>query len=142
VFERKWIVISVFRAQLKFCPMHWIFQDRHCMVIILAWQGHCGIIVLGVWFTQGYSCSIIKLVARTTRHGDNIGKLMVKTEEVYLEYPYLCPKYGGVYFTWCMSLCDMGYWWTHSNYILLYYSWHSFLLGYTDAFSSKIFKQW
>jgi len=50
---------------------------------------------------------------------------MVKTEKVYLEYAYLCTKYGSVYFIWCMSFCDMGYCWAHSNYILLYYITHS-----------------
>jgi len=59
-----------------------------------------------------------------TRHKTNIEKLMVKIEKVYLEYPYLCTRYGGVYFTWCMSLCDMSYWWAHSSYILLYYITH------------------
>ena len=46
------------------------------------------------------------------------GKLMVKTEEVYIEYPYLCIRYDGV-ITLSMSLCDMGYWWAHYDYILI-----------------------
>ena len=46
---------------------------------------------------------------KMTRHGANIGKLMVKTEKVYLEYSYLCIRYDGVYFTWCMSLRDVCY---------------------------------
>jgi len=43
-------------------------------------------VVLGIWFTKRYSCSIIKLVAKTTRHEVNMEKLMVETEGVYLEY--------------------------------------------------------
>jgi len=46
---------------------------------------------------------------------------MIKTEEVYLKYSYRCKRYDSVYFTWCMSLRDMGYWWVYSSYILLYY---------------------
>ena len=79
-------------------------------------------VYLGIWFTQEYSCSIIKFDCKKNWHTGLIwGKSMVKTKKMYLEYACLRTKYGGVYFTWCMSLCDMSYWWAHSTYILLYY---------------------
>jgi len=37
--------------------------------------GHGGMVVFGTWFTQGYSYSIIKLVAKMTRHGANMGDI-------------------------------------------------------------------
>jgi len=50
-----------------------------------------------------------KIGCKITRHGPNMGELIVKTEQVHLEYLYLCTRYDGVYFTWCISLCNMGY---------------------------------
>jgi len=66
---------------------------------------------------------------------------MGKTEKLYLECPYRYSRYGGVYFTWCMSLCDIDY--DELNLLIYYYNvlllaW--FPLGYTDAFSISSFQ--
>ena len=53
----------------------WNYLKKWYMVIIWACQGHGGIIVLGIWFTQAYSCSKIKLVAKTTRRGADIKEI-------------------------------------------------------------------
>jgi len=53
----------------------WNYLRKWYMVIIWAWQEHGGMVILSIWFTQRYSCSIIKLFAKTTRHGANIGKI-------------------------------------------------------------------
>ena len=41
------------------------------MMIIWAWQGHAGMVVLGTWFIQEYSYFIINLVVKMARHGTN-----------------------------------------------------------------------
>ena len=38
----------------------WDYLRKWNMVIICTWQGHGGMLVLGVWFTKVYSCSSIK----------------------------------------------------------------------------------
>ena len=48
-------------------------------------------------------------IVKTIRHEANMGELMVKIENVYLEYSYPCTRYGGIYSTWIMSLYDMSY---------------------------------
>ena len=87
----------------------WSYLGKWYVVIIRAWQGHGDMVILDTLFTQEYSCSIINLIVKKTRHEANMKKLIVETEKVYLEYPFLCLTYGGVYFIWCMSLCDIGY---------------------------------
>ena len=87
----------------------WNYLRKWYMVIICAWQGYGGMVVIGTWFTQGYSWSLIKFgCKRKWQDTGLIRGLIVEIEEVYLEY--LCTRYGGVYFTWCISLSDMGYW--------------------------------
>ena len=45
------------------------------VVIIWAWQGHGGTIILGTWFTQDYSYSIINLIVKMTGHRANMGEI-------------------------------------------------------------------
>ena len=65
----------------------WNYLRKQYMVIIWAWQGYGGMIVLRIWFMQEYLCSIINLIIKMMRHGANMGKLIVKTEKVYFEHP-------------------------------------------------------
>ena len=69
-----------------------------------------------------YSCSIINLVEKMTRHGANMGKINGRNSESVHWVPLPMYKVWWCLFTWCMSLCDMSYWWAHSTYILLYYT--------------------
>ena len=34
-----------------------------------------GMVILGIWFTPGYSCFMINLVVKSTRHGANMGEI-------------------------------------------------------------------
>jgi len=47
-------------------------------------------------------------------------KLIVETEKVYLEYPYLCTRYGGVYFTWYVP-CHFVTWVIDELILAIYY---------------------
>ena len=67
-----------------------------------------------------YSCSIINLVEKMTRHKANMGKIDGVNWESVSWVPLPMYKVWWCLFIWCMSFCDMGYWWAHFTYILLY----------------------
>ena len=45
-----------------------------------------------------YSYFIINLVVKMTKHGANMGKLMVEAEKVYLEYPYMYKVWWSLFY--------------------------------------------
>jgi len=74
-----------------------------------------------------------------TRYRANMGKLMVKIGKMYLEYPYLCTRYGDV----CYYIVHVTLWHgllMSSLWLYFDYSWHDFSLGHKDAFFTNSFQ--